>query len=263
MAWAWRAGKQRWLDYGNIEQESAIICICYKWEGAKKVHTLTWDGICDDHRMIAEFLKIAAQADELVAHNGDWFDLKWFHARCLKHGLQPLPEVKTVDTCTIARRRFRLDSNSLDYLAWYLFGEKKIETKFEMWRDLAMTNDPKQMAKMTKYCRRDVTLLERIFHEIARFAPAGSHVGVMAGNAKWSCQYCGSQNIVRNKERVTTKGTISHTMQCSDEKCGKYYTISNAAYWDWYVYAAKQRRLDAEIKAIAKARTKKRKKKKK
>jgi DNA polymerase elongation subunit (family B) len=111
----WRPGWRVNIPHDNIIQESAIICACYKWEGSKKVEHLEWNK-GDDRELCEQFIEIANQADELVAHNGDKFDLPWLKARCLFHELDPTPIYKTVDTLVIARRRFKFNSNRLDYL---------------------------------------------------------------------------------------------------------------------------------------------------
>ncbi len=69
----WTAGWKLNIDYSNIIKERAIICICYKWEGQRKVHSLNWDGKQCDKKMLIEFVRVAKEADELVGHNGDKF----------------------------------------------------------------------------------------------------------------------------------------------------------------------------------------------
>ena len=78
----WRTGYNLTLNHDNIIQERAIICICWKWEGDSWVYSDAWDD-GDDERLVTEFLEVAKEADELVAHNGDKFDLRWLQGRCL------------------------------------------------------------------------------------------------------------------------------------------------------------------------------------
>ena len=73
----WQSGYKQNIDYQNIIKERAIICICYKWEDDKEVYEVHWDKKQDDKKLLIEFIKIANQADELVGHNGDRFDLPW------------------------------------------------------------------------------------------------------------------------------------------------------------------------------------------
>lgn len=84
----WKPGYNLNIGYENIIKEAGIICICYKWEGDKKVHSLTWDKHQSDKKLLQDFIKVANTADELVGHNGDKFDLPWVRTRCLYHGVE-------------------------------------------------------------------------------------------------------------------------------------------------------------------------------
>lgn len=219
----WEAGWKKTIPAENIIHERAIICICYKWEGEKKVYSLEWDNGCDKE-IIKTFLEVAKQADELVAHNGDRFDIKWLNTRSLYHCLDPTPIWKTVDTLVIARRRFNFNSNRLDYLGNYLLGHGKTNTEYGMWVDIALNNCETAMRKMVKYCKDDVLLLEKVWNKLAPFHAPKSHVGVMQGKEKWSCSRCGSENVNREKERISARGTVSVQMKCKECHC--YYQIS-------------------------------------
>ena len=103
----WQSGYKLNIGYQNILKERSIICICYKWEGDKEVHGLTWDKKQDDKKMLQDFIKIVDSADELVGHNGDKFDLAWIRTRCLFHGIQMFPNYVTIDTLKVARSKFK------------------------------------------------------------------------------------------------------------------------------------------------------------
>lgn len=234
IVFSWRIGREISVNHHNIIQERAIICICYKWEGEKKVHYLTWDR-GDDKKMLEEFAEVMEQADEMVAHNGDRFDLRWFNARNLIHGLEPIPAPKTVDTLKIARKHFLLNSNALDYLGKLLFGKGKIKTDFSLWVDIVLHNSPSAMKKMVKYCKGDVRLLERVWGKLRGYEAPKTHAAVnVTGNVKdrWRCPHCGSGNVKKSKTRVTAKGMVQFQMQCLD--CGRYYSIANAVF-NWYL----------------------------
>ena len=228
----WKPGYKVRIPPANIVQEKAIICICWKWEGHKRVFSLTWDK-GNDKTMVQQFMGVAAEADELVAHNGDGFDIKWFNTQCLQHGVQPLPGPKTIDTLTIARRRFYLNSNSLDYLAQLLLGRGKHSVPYETWKAIVLENDPKSLVTMVDYCKEDVRIVEEVWEKLSPFHTPKTHAGVFEGKPKWSCAHCGSFRTRRNKRRVTAKGTEQHTMVCKD--CKKYYTISDRSYRDYLI----------------------------
>jgi len=223
----WRPGYKISISHNNIIEESAVICVAYKWEGDKKVHTLKWDK-GDDKKMLEDLFPVLQEADEIVAHNGDRFDIPWVNTRLLKHGLGPAPIWKSLDTLALARKRFRFNSNRLDYIAKFLFKEGKMETSFGLWRDIVLDNCQKSMKKMVKYCAQDVRLLERIWGELHKYHNPKIHAGVLAGREKWSCPRCTSFKVGKSKTRYTAAGTVQHQMKC--KKCGGYYTINNCNF---------------------------------
>lgn len=233
---AFSAGYRKTINASDIIHERAIICICYKWEGESTVHSLEWTpnkgawGGCD-REMLIEFSKVVEEADELVAHNGDKFDMKWFNTRHLFHKLPPVPESKTVDTLVIARRRFYFNSNRLDYIAKYLGLDGKTKTEKDWWTQILFFHCRKSMKKMVRYCKKDVQLLEQVYHRLSPYHKPKTHVGVQGGSDKWSCPRCGSEEVSKSKTRITASGTVQHQMKCG--KCGGYHTISDKAHRDY------------------------------
>jgi predicted RNA-binding Zn-ribbon protein involved in translation (DUF1610 family) len=178
--------------------------------------------------MLIEFGKVVEEADELVAHNGDKFDMKWFNTRHLFHKLEPIPESKTVDTCVIARRRFYFNSNRLDYIAKYLGYDGKTKTDKSWWTNILFNHCRKSMRNMVRYCKKDVKLLEEVYNRLAPYHNPKSHVGVMTGGEKWSCPRCGSDDVIKSKTRTTAKGTVQHQMKC--KSCGGYHSVSDTVH---------------------------------
>jgi len=227
LMYAWRCGNRVSLGPDDIYEEGAICCICWKWEDKTKVHSLVWNGSNDDKHMIEQFREEAYKADEMVAHWGDHFDMPWFQGRLLYYHLQPLPIIKTVDTCSIARHKFRFNSYKLDYLGKVLLGKQKLHTDFELWKKVKRGN--KQALKyMVKYCKEDVRLLQDVYYTIAPFCKSATHIGVLNGFERWTCPQCGSADVIKKKIRVTATGMTRHQMLC--KTCGKYYTIPNNIY---------------------------------
>lgn len=224
----WRAGYDLNITPESITKERRIICIGYKWEHEKDARVLCWDENQDDKTLLASFLKIAEEADEMIGHNGDKFDIPWFRTRCLFHGLQPLPDYKTIDTCSWARRKFYFNSNKLDYIAGYLGIGHKLHTDLSLWKDIMFKDCPKAMLKMSEYCKKDVILLQEVWKRLSACVPAKTHAGVLAGKPSWTCPKDGSMHVKLSKTKVTAGGSVQYQMQCLD--CGSYYTINAAAY---------------------------------
>ena len=224
----WASGFKLNISYENIIKERAIICIAYKWAGEKTTHYLTWDKNQSDKKLLEEFIKIANQADELVGHNGDKFDLPWIRTRCLFHNILVFPNYSTLDTLKSARSKFRFNSNRLDYIAQFLGLGKKIHTGFNLWKEIVLNNDKKSLDKMVTYCKGDVILLEKIYNRLSSYIPAKVHHGVANGGDVCSCPECGSNSMVYTKKRYTSLGTVRVQLKCTD--CGKYHTVSERAY---------------------------------
>lgn len=229
---AWRAGFKISVGHNAIVQERKIITIAYKWVGESNVTVLTWDKNQDDKAMILKFMEVANEADELIAHFGDSFDMPWFRGRCLIQGCPPIPQYKTIDTKAWASKYFYLNSNKLDYLAKVLGFEGKIETDFDMWRDITLHNDQKQLLKMARYNAEDVRQLEKVYLKLVNFCPVHTHAGVQSGLEKWTCPRTGSTKVKLSKRRVAASGLVKYQMQ--NTETGAFFSISQKAY-DEYV----------------------------
>jgi len=227
----WSAGYRQNISYESIVKERAIICIAYKWAGGKTVHSLQWDKNQNDKTMLKEFMKIVNQADELIAHNGDKFDLPWVRTRCLFHGIDMFPNYVTLDTLVQARNKFRFNSNKIDYIAKYLGIGAKIHTNYDMWKKIVLDNNQKSLQEMVRYCKGDVSLLEKVYDKLAPHLPTKTHHGVAVGQPKFSCPHDGSTNMRYVRTRITATGVKRYVLQCKD--CGRYHTVSEKVYNDF------------------------------
>jgi DNA polymerase elongation subunit (family B) len=223
---SWNVGNKLSIPYENIIQERAVICICYKWEHHSGVYSLVWNK-GNDKKMLEEFSKIMLEADEVVGHNSDNFDVKWLRTRCLYHGIPMIPDYASLDTYKLSRASFRFNSNRLDYISKFLGFKGKTNTQFKMWQDIVLHNDQKSLDKMVRYCKNDVRILEKVYHAIQNYTKHKVHVGVLNGESKASCPSCGSTNTIkRTKETVTSAGTIKRRCSCND--CGKWFTVAKS-----------------------------------
>lgn len=224
----WRTGYNISITPDCIINERKIICISYKWETEDKIYTLTWDENQCDKQMLIDFIKVANQSDEMIAHNGDRFDIKWIRTRCIFHRVAMFPNYKTLDTLKKAKSGFNFNSNKLDYIAQFLgVGAKVKHSGFDMWKNV-MAGDKDAMDEMVHYCEGDIIVLEDVFLTMQNYIKTNTHNGVINGNLKYSCPSCGSENIELLKNNVTAMGTIKRQINCLD--CDYTYEISNSSY---------------------------------
>jgi DNA polymerase elongation subunit (family B) len=226
----------------NLEGDKKIICISYKWQYEDKVHTLKWDGNQDDKKILEKFIKIIGQADEIVAHNGDKFDIKELRTRALLQGVLMFPKYRTIDTLKKSRKFFRFPSNSLNYLGIRLDVTRKLDSvDFDLWRrcqegwsknpDITGTKKQIQkeaLAEMVNYCEHDVMALEDVFNFMMPFIDHNTNYSVLNKGPKWGCPECAGKDVQLSHTDTTPMGYIKRHMKCND--CKKGYHISNRSY---------------------------------
>jgi DNA polymerase elongation subunit (family B) len=223
----WNPGTKISIGHDSIIQERAIMCICWKWEGEKKVHSLEWDK-GNDKKLLQNFIKIINEADEVIGHNGDNYDIKWLRTRCLIHRIPAFPKYQTLDTLKLSRKYFRFNSNKLDYISKITGGDGKTKTEYSWWKQIVLFNDQTAMNKMVKYCKKDVLELERVHQVFKPYTEAKIHVGVVEGGSKIDCPECGSDNTHSRGYSISAAGVKKNRCQCQD--CGKWYSVATTTY---------------------------------
>ena len=220
---SWRVGYNLNLGPNMIIKERAIICVSYKWSDGR-VKNIQWDNGCDA-ALLREFMEVCNEADEIVAHNGDKFDIKWLRTRCLKHGIPVFPKYVSIDTLKDARKFFNFNSNKLDYIASYLgLGHKGDPGGFDTWKAICENNCPTAMRRMVKYCNKDVTLLQQVHERLLPYTLHKTHYGAK----RIDCPECGSRNTKRNKKTVSSAKVPKIQMNCRD--CAKWWTIPESVF---------------------------------
>ena len=217
----WNPGHKISVSYDNIIEERKIICICYQWEG-KKVESLKWTNKKCDKEMVAAIVKVMDEADEIIGHNLDRFDLPWIRTRAFYHRVPMRHNYTTTDTLKLVRRYLRLNSNRLDYVSKYSGSEGKIHTDFGMWKRITLTNDQDALSKMIRYCKGDIVELRKVFTELLPYMPHKTHYGVIRGGEKEDCPEGCQKGVTKVRRHVSAHGGVRQQYRCNG--CGKHYT---------------------------------------
>lgn len=234
ICFVWSCGWRIDVPYSSILEERRIITAAWKWDGKSKIYDEKWDKNREDEKLVKNVTEVMNEADEIVAHYGDGFDLPWVRTRAMKHGIV-VPYWKSIDTKAWSARYFFLNSNKLDYLAQFLGIGTKIRTEYDLWKDATKGSDKVSklaVDKMCRYNRHDTYLLEPVYDKLSLYCPLPTHAGVLMGNARYSCPKCGSETSIKYcKPTVSRSGIIKHEMLC--KACPKYFVITNVAYKAW------------------------------
>lgn len=214
-AWKQNIGQNQWKDKGHIMSFAA------KWLGSDEV-IYEENRKSNDKPIVKKLFKYLDEADIVVAHNGDKFDLPVVLGRGLVHGLNPPSPYHTIDTCRIARRRFRFTTNSLANLSEELgLPDKKGQHKkfpgFELWLECLRGND-EAWAEMKEYNVEDVVVLEELYLKMRPFIDNHPNVVHHVHGDEVHCPKCGSTRIQWRGYYYTKMGLCYRKFVCLD--CG-------------------------------------------
>ena len=207
--------KPQWHNHSNILDEWWIHCAAWKWLGDDKIHSVkTYRKGCDKS-IVTKLKKLLEQADVVVGHNTDRFDLKKINARLLYHGLKPLVIPQSVDTLKVARKHFMLTSNKLDYIANYLGVGGKMTTRPNLWMR-TLKGDKKAIDEMVKYNKQDIVIQEKVFLKLRPFT-ALPNMNAWSDRQGLVCKSCGSDKL-KSHGIVRTKTSAYRRFMCL--RCG-------------------------------------------
>lgn len=191
------------IHHDNIMVERHLYSIAYRWYGEKKTHVVSIlddekrfkKDIHDDYHVVKEFKKIIEQADAIVTHNGDKFDIPMFNARMVFHGFPPLPKIVSLDTLKMAKKYFRFNCNRLDYIAKYFGYDGKVDNPKDLWIK-CFKGDITAIKHMVKYNKKDVDILYHVFDKLSPYVKNYQlNTGMFLEGAVCSNPACGSSNI--------------------------------------------------------------------
>ena len=214
----------------SVIQPVKIICAAWKFLDDKGVVVKSLSdyegytgGIVDDKALVTELWSVLDEADIVVAHNGDAFDIKIMNTRFIAHELNAPSEYQAVDTLKVAKKYFRFGANKLDILGKYLDeGRKKGTGGFETWVR-CMEGDLKAWRTMKIYNAQDIELLERVYLRLRPFMKNHPNLNTISPIKTKSqspvCTVCQSTNTIKRGFKVT-KGGRYQRYQCND--CGSW-----------------------------------------
>lgn len=217
-----------WQKYTSINQmisDGYVLNWSAKWLGDDYVYSdslhyhKSWPTEPENDKIIVQSIRdMLDDADVVVGHNVDKFDLNTLNGRMLKHGIQQPPKYHIIDTLKIARRKFRLHSNKLEYLGKFLGVGQKIDTGgFELWRAIIENHDREAFDRMVAYCEQDVFLLEEVFNKLRPWDDKAIPCVVDSALDRPKCNACGSEKV-RKSGFYHTNTQVYQKYQCND--CG-------------------------------------------
>jgi uncharacterized protein YprB with RNaseH-like and TPR domain len=200
LGYTWGKWEQNVMSF---TQESYMLCYAYAWNDGKViVRSLPeFDGYAEnktnDKELTRTLWDLFNDADIVIAHNGKKFDIKYANGRFLEHGFEPPTRYQVIDTLTVARSQFKLNSNKLDDLGKLLKLGQKLETGgFDLWLG-CMAGEEQAWKKMKKYNKQDVVLLREVYKKLRAWTKNHPNLNVIdpIEDERPQCPYCQSLKV--------------------------------------------------------------------
>jgi hypothetical protein len=214
----------------QIKKDWSIICWSAKWLFDSKVMgqvVTPQEAVAHkDNSVLMKVWGLMNEADWIVTHNGDSFDIKKLYARFFLNNYPKPMYFKSIDTKVIASSTFAFTYNKLDWIAQILGVGRKIETEFEWWKECEAGN-PKYLNMMLKYNKWDVNLEEEVYLKLRPWMDKHPTAGLFSNQVGNVCPACGSNDIHWNGKYQTALG-LYQAFRC--QQCGALGRSTKKAY---------------------------------
>ena len=200
----------RWL--GTTEN---IYHECQDWKNKK------FEEERDDSKLTKAMIRLLDKADVVVGHNGKAFDIDTMKGRALKWGIPPPSPFKVADTLRIAKYEFKLQRNSLEFIADFLGVQAKSKhTEFPgQALFIACDKGDKKAWKILKeYNIGDVDTLEAVYYRLRTWDSRSPNLGVFRQESRPICPKCSSGELTRSRKNAHTNTQIYPLFFCRNCK---------------------------------------------
>jgi DNA polymerase elongation subunit (family B) len=182
----------------------------------------------NDKRIIEGIWALVNEADIVIAHNGQKFDMPRLNSRFILNGLKPPLPYQIIDTLLHIRRQFGFTSNKLDYVNKLLNLERKKETSFELW-ERCMKGNADALLEMETYNVQDVRILEETYLQIRPWIKPHPNMGLfILDENEHRCASCGSNNLKAQGKLYNTSANTYELLRCENCMAVSRKRIGNA-----------------------------------
>lgn len=218
LAWVWGLHDQT-ISIQQIVEHPRIICFAAKWVGRSKIEFYS-EYHHDRQTMLEQAARLLDEADVVVGWNSKAFDVKWLMGEFMVAGIDRPSPFAQVDLMLEVKRNARFVSNKLDYVSKRILDDRKLtHSGFQLWLD-CMAGDERAWAKMKRYNRKDVALLEPLYEALAPYINHPVNAALFTDDdGTVRCPGCGSDSLER-RGLTHTRALSYQRFRC--RSCGKW-----------------------------------------
>jgi hypothetical protein len=215
LIWAWGIYEVNAIE---VERPGHLLSMAYKWRGDKKTQVIAQCDFKDykpksasDKNLCKFIWKLLDEADVIIGHNAQSFDVKKINYRFIVNGLTPTSPYKVVDTLVSLKKVARGPSHKLDAIGKVMKIGRKLEHEgWPLWKKCYL-GDKRAWAKMKLYNKQDVELLEKWYDKLLPWISNHPNYNLYAGTID-KCPNCGG--------RLTRQGyTVTRVCKLQRFKC--------------------------------------------
>lgn len=222
LAYTWGIWNQN-IQPSNIHTDWFCLTWAAKWLFEDKVYsgklTSNEAKTQDDSRIIKGIWQLLNEADIVIAHNGQKFDLPKLNSRFIINKLHPPLPYQQIDTLLHIRRQFGFTSNKLDYVNHLLnLPRKKENDGMPLWVG-CYKGDTKCLSEMLAYNIEDVRILEETYLRIRAWIKPHPNMGLfILDETQDRCPSCGSNDLKAEGKEYKTTANSYEQFRCNN--CG-------------------------------------------
>lgn len=216
------------VGLNQIAQDWYILSWAAQWMDGGKVHYADQRNakdIEDDSEILNKLWHLLDQADVVIAHNGDRFDVPKINARFIRAGMPPPSPYRTIDTLKIAKAKFKFTSNRLAYLARYLKVDEGAKGEHHKYPGHALWVAVRKgvaaaWEEMRKYNIQDVRVLKGVYLKLRAWDTRHPNLQVDDPEAGL-CPVCGGHHLEKRGFTYSNTGKFQRYV-CTSESCGAW-----------------------------------------
>ena len=220
--WVWGIWNQN-VSIDQIQSDWFVLTWAAKWLFEDKVYSgslTAKEAIAQDDKRIMEGVwELLNEADIVVAHNGDKFDIPKLNTRFLLNGMNPPLPYQSIDTLKHIKRNFSFTSNKLEFVNRMLGLPRKTHHEgFTLWSK-CYTGDSESLKKMLDYNINDVKILEETYLMLRPWIKPHPNTALFILDEHASrCPTCGSANLIEQGKKYYTTVNAYSQFRCGN--CG-------------------------------------------
>lgn len=215
----------------RVEQAPTLLSFSWKFEN-EPIQSLSLIDVksknpFDHTALVKQLHKIMSEAGVIVAHNAD-FDVKMANTLFVKQELEVPTGYKIIDTLKEAKKHYKFENNTLDYLAETNLGKNKLPVgNGKLWYTVMFGKGlerEKASVALKEYNEQDVLLLEELYYKLTPNKPKNEFDPV---NMTATCPKCGTKGKVWVNSYRGGKGRL----QLRAKECQHLFEVGLPEEW--------------------------------